>query len=431
MANLTALMLAFSFLIGGCGISSQSPAIPTQPPSMEKGINHISAHAAVHGNYPMLDSIVVEYGSNIILPDEKPETLYSFTDRAAKTPKREVKAVYTNNQPQIPEGGASVPGQYVIIALDSVKNPNPQNSWMPESTAGNALMTDGASRYTFRLDYSDLEIGQNFDATDKAGMVVQPAGVLPELQYEDIVWPEFQGFSIDNVLSGEQGDIHYSYYLPKDYEPSRRYPMVVTLPGYGGLLHSLKKETRGVNIFTDRNALAWAQADEDVIVVAPQLTGWGEESARQTIELTEHFLENYAVDPTRVYAMGYSAGGETMSQVLNTRADLFAAYLHSSSRWNGTYENVIKNQLPVYIFMAENDEYYGSQRATDAYEGLRTRYAAQGFSNEEIQRLVVLDMPDNAYFNRRGIDYYHDGGMIAAENETIIRWVLSQRKLQN
>ncbi|WP_144034082.1 hypothetical protein [Sporomusa silvacetica] len=119
-----------------------------------------------------------------------------------------------------------------------------------------------------------------------------------------------------------------------------------------------------------------------------------------------------------------------MSQVLGTRADLFAAYLHCSSRWNSGYDSVVENRIPIYIFMAQHDEYYGPQRARDTYEALRARYAAKGkgVSKEEIERLVVLDMPDDAYFNRQGIYYYHDGGMAAVNDEEIIRWVLAQRK---
>ena len=50
-----------------------------------------------------------------------------------------------------------------------------------------------------------------------------------------------------------------------------------------------------------------------MIVVAPQLSGWDETSADQTIALTEYFLANYNIDESRVYGEGYSGGGETMS----------------------------------------------------------------------------------------------------------------------
>jgi predicted peptidase len=376
----------------------------------------------------MIESIVIEYGGEVLLPKETPGELYSFEDTEGGRSSRVVTDVYTNDEAHVRDDGTSVPGRFVILQLDRVQNPQPHNAdaWRPVSTAGRTVLRDG--REAFRTDYSGLEIRQHFDAADANGRIIQQAAALPELERDNVHWPEFAGFSIDNVLTGQQGDIHYSYYLPPDYDPARSYPLMVTLPGYGGLLHSLDEETRGINVFTDRNALAWTQAGEDMIVLAPQLTGWDTKSAAQTVELTEHFLDQYAIDRTRVYALGFSGGGETMSRVLNTRAELFAAYVHVSSQWNGTYDDVVENRTPVYVFMADSDEYYGAQKAKDVRDALTRRYTANGLRNDEIDRLVVLDLPDDSYFNRYGITYYHGGGAVAAEKQAIIRWVLDQRK---
>lgn len=93
--------------------------------------------------------------------------------------------------------------------------------------------------------------------------------------------------------------------------------------------------------------LSWTELDEDMIVVSAQLEDWGAKSARQAIELTEYFIDNYAVDTSRVYAAGYSAGGETMSQAVSMRPDLFAAYLHGASQWDGDYAHIAENGVAV------------------------------------------------------------------------------------
>lgn len=119
------------------------------------------------------------------------------------------------------------------------------------------------------------------------------------------------------------------------------------------------------------------KSPEKTGVIAEQIlngndgTDWHETSARQAIELTEYFIENFSVDKSRVYAAGYSAGGETMSQAVSMRPDLYAAYLHGASQWDGAYESIAQNDVAIYIFMAENDEYYGSAKARSAYEGLQ------------------------------------------------------------
>ena len=83
-----------------------------------------------------------------------------------------------------------------------------------------------------------------------------------------------------------------------------------------------------------------------MIVVSAQLTDWHETSARQAIELTEYFLAHFPVDASRVYAAGYSAGGETMSLAVSMRPDLYAAYLHGASRWMGNTHPSRKTAWP-------------------------------------------------------------------------------------
>ena len=117
-----------------------------------------------------------------------------------------------------------------------------------------------------------------------------------------------------------------------------------------------------------------------------------------------------------------------MSQAVSMRPDLYAAYLHGASQWDGTYEAIAQNAVAVYIFMAENDEYYGAQKARDAYSGLYAAYQAEGYSDSQINELLKVEIPNNEYFNKRGIYNYHGGGNILFDDENILNWILSQRK---
>ena len=142
--------------------------------------------------------------------------------------------------------------------------------------------------------------------------------------------------------------------------------------------------------------------NDKMIVVAPQLSDWGDTSADQTIALVEYFLTHYNIDPDQVYANGYSGGGETMSRALGKRPDLFTAYLHCSSQWDGDYQPVADSRTPVYLVVGESDEYYGAQPTREAYEQLRQLYEQQGLSQEEISQLLVLDIKDADYFRSGG-----------------------------
>ena len=167
------------------------------------------------------------------------------------------------------------------------------------------------------------------------------------------------GVTPEQVLEGETGEIHYIYYLPENYDPSQEYPLVMAMPGYDRMWFG--EDSSGSNLDWP-GFLCWTQLEEDMIVVSAQLTDWAETSARQAIELTEYFIGNYAVDESRVYATGYSAGGETMSRAVALRPDLYAGYLRGASQWDGDFAPVAENGVAMYIFMAENDEYYGSGR---------------------------------------------------------------------
>ena len=102
----------------------------------------------------------------------------------------------------------------------------------------------------------------------------------------------------EQVLDGTTGAIHYSYYLPDGYDASRKYPLVMTMPGYDMMWFG--EESSGSNL-NWRGFISWTELDEDLIVVSAQLTDWGETSAQQVLELTEYFIEHFAADPSSMY----------------------------------------------------------------------------------------------------------------------------------
>lgn len=233
---------------------------------------------------------------------------------------------------------------------------------------------------------------------------------------------EYRGFVIDNVFhSAKEGDIHYNVYVPASYDGRKPYALYFTLPGYEGLYF------QGVarNLQSEEFGFEAQKYNEKMIIVAPQLSDWGETSADQIIALVEYFLEQYNIDRSKVYGSGFSGGGETMSRVMGKRPDLFTAYLQVSSQWDGDYEPVVKNRLPVYFAIGRDDEYYGSKPTREAYDTLRALYEQQGLGEEEISDLLVLDVKDHEYFTDRGMSNEHGGGGLFAYDGEIMGWLFS------
>lgn len=236
---------------------------------------------------------------------------------------------------------------------------------------------------------------------------------------------EYRDFQMDNVLHSDSlGEIHYHIYVPDSYDGSEGYALYVTLPGYEGLYF----QGVGVNLRSENFAFEALKYNDKMIVAAPQLDDWGETSANKTVELVRFLLDYYNIDRTRVYANGYSGGGETMSFVLEKAPELFTAYLHCSSKWGGDISGVIENRVPVYLVIGENDEYYGLAPTKQIYEKMHKSYESKGLTDAQIDKLLVLDVKEHSYFTAGGISVEHGGGFLFAQDENIMGWLFSQGK---
>lgn len=233
----------------------------------------------------------------------------------------------------------------------------------------------------------------------------------------------YRDFTIDNILhSDNNGDIHFNLYIPKSYDGSEAYALFVTLPGYEGLYF----QGAGINLHEENIGFEAQKYNSNMIIVAPQLNGWDEESADETIALVEYLLSAYNIDKSKVYIEGYSGGGETASIAVSKRPDLFTAYLQVSSQWDGEYDSVAKAHLPVYIAIGRDDEYYGSGKSQSAYNTLYNLYKQQGLTESEIDKILVIDIKEREYFTSRNVDSEHGGGGLFAEDKDIMSWLFGK-----
>ena len=254
-------------------------------------------------------------------------------------------------------------------------------------------------------------------------------GAQPERHFEGdtaVTWgtQTIKGFLNDNALHSEMGDIHFSSYIPETYDGTKPYALFITLPGWEGLYF----QGVGANMVEDFGPEAVKYNDE-MIVLSPQLNDWGKTSAEMTVLLTEHFLENYNIDISRVYLEGFSGGGETGSLVMGMRPELYTAYLMVSSKWDGDLGVLADAKVPVYMAIGEEDSYYGSVPLKEAYETLYGLYEEQGLSEDEIGRLLVLDVKEQDWFSERGIPDQHGGGGAFAYEESIMGWLFGEHEI--
>lgn len=121
-----------------------------------------------------------------------------------------------------------------------------------------------------------------------------------------------------------------------------------------------------------------------------------------------------------------SGGGETGSLVMGTKPELYAAYLFTVSKWDGDLEVLAAARTPGYLAIGEEDSYYGSGPLKSAYAELCGIYEEQGLTEDEIDRLAVLDVRPGSYFTDRGYRDQHAGGQAFAHDEQVMGWVFRQ-----
>ncbi|MDR2918749.1 MAG: prolyl oligopeptidase family serine peptidase [Tannerella sp.] len=133
-----------------------------------------------------------------------------------------------------------------------------------------------------------------------------------------------------NFTNSDGIEIKGYYYLPPDFDPSKKYPMIVNY--YGGT-------TPTSRVFESRYPKhVYAALGYVVYVLQPSgATGfgqkfsalhvntWGKRSSDDIIEGTQQFIREHSfVDSKRIGCIGASYGG-FMTMYLQTRTDLFAA----------------------------------------------------------------------------------------------------------
>ena len=238
-------------------------------------------------------------------------------------------------------------------------------------------------------------------------------------------------FSLDQVLeTADLGDIHYNLSISGNYDRKHAYALHIALPGWEGLYF----QGVGEDLHWEYMPYESVNYIEDMIVASLQLNSWDETSACQAVRLTEYLMEEYSIDSGRVYITGYSAGGETLSRVMEIRPELYSSALFTSSKWDGDPSPLVAARTRLYIFTSEHDSYYGAEPARQAWQNIHDLYEASGLSEDEILELLVLDIREDAWFDKMMKDDagrtegqyakdYHGAGMLAAFDEEVMRWI--------
>ena len=90
-------------------------------------------------------------------------------------------------------------------------------------------------------------------------------------------------------------------------------------------------------------------------------------------------------------------------------------------------QGLIENEIPIYFFDGTNTEVLSPFYTISGYMYLKEAYEAKGYTEEQIDNLVRLDLADNQEFLDYGVCEYHESTKIVMNgNYDVLPWLLDK-----
>lgn len=199
----------------------------------------------------------------------------------------------------------------------------------------------------------------------------------------------------------------YVVYVPRDYTPTQKYPVILFLHGAGERGSDGIRQTQvGIGA-----AIRTYPERFPCLVVMPQCPAdrwWRGEELEAAYQCLQQILREFSCDPQRVYLTGLSMGGFGSWELAAKYPDAFAAVIPICGRGNPADAEKLKN-LPIWVFHGEADT-----------------LVPPTFSREMVEALQKAGSTRVKYTELPGIG--HNSWDPAYSSAEVIRWLLEQRK---
>ena len=192
---------------------------------------------------------------------------------------------------------------------------------------------------------------------------------------------DFQQLEFDDPKTGIT--LKYNLYVPRDYEASQSYPLVLFIHDAG----VVSTDTR-MTLLQGLGGVIWAtpseQAKHASFVLAPQypraIVNDNSEATQElevTVDLIKSLATQYNLDQNRLYTTGQSMGCMASIALLIKYPDLFAAALLVAGQWDATKMSVL-TRAKMWVVVAEGDR--------KAFPGMNASLASLEAAGAKISR---------------------------------------------
>ncbi len=303
-----------------------------------------------------------------------------------------------------------------------------QNLYTDESWAGLQSALTRADVVLNTPDATQMQISRAYVDLQSA-----ISGLTKTSRLQDIMLDLKHPYTYTSPTTGEAKsfEMPYRLYLPENYDPSKKYPMLIFLHGGGEGGTDNLKQIGGNMQLVDR--IIAEEDDNPCIIVVPQADHTGGErwstgvnwkegnydlskypigpSLSAVYDLVSNYLPTkYSIDMDRLYCSGLSAGGLGTWSLMMYYPELLAAGIPSNGTGDPSVAAKILVDKPIWIFHGGADTSIPVQSSRDMYSAL----TAAGST-------VVK------YTEYPGVP--HDGTWQRAYSEPdILDWMFSQKK---
>lgn len=173
------------------------------------------------------------------------------------------------------------------------------------------------------------------------------------------------GMLPDRPIRVEALEHRYSLYVPEDYDPGRRYPLVICLHGAGF----------GGAAYLDR----WApRLGKSYLLACPTIDGgawWNRSGEALVLAVLENVARTYRVDADRVFLSGMSNGGIGAYLIGLNHVDRFAALVPMAAALPPPLFPLLDNAVatPLYLIHGARDQVMPIRYSRDVADYLRRR----------------------------------------------------------
>jgi predicted peptidase len=366
---------------------------------------------------------------------------------------REVKRVYTNSEAMKARKASA--GRFVIVELktnvsltpdfgpDKKKDDGAEKQDAKDNGQGGgpAGGITAGNRPTREADPFPITatLTQVKSIKTAAGKTYAAGATLTSTQSRILVAEDFKQLTFKDDKTGVT--LRYNLFVPKDYDASKRYPLVLFMHDASGA-----NQIDNYTLLQGNGATVWAsprdQAKHPCFVLAPQYDEIVVDdsfrvtpSAETTIDLLDAIKSEYSIDADRVYSTGQSMGCMLSYLLMSTHHDEFAAGMLVAGQWDPKVIAPMAKK-PLWIISCTGDEKSSLGAATAlrlwSSLGAKTDSASWPLDTTEVVRAQEIEALRHQpatirYSHLRG--GWHNGTWRVAYTFAGIRdWLFEQRR---